>query len=111
MRNVLPFALQGAGAVSALALAVFGPQPGRASQLLPLNGETAAQSAHLTAQWASREDARLVAFDTSTGRATVIAPSAISLARALTYGLVPIASAPPSCTVASAPKPAKRAFP
>lgn len=98
----LPFALllQSLGLVAAVGLAVFGPQPGRASQLVPIIGTAGPQaSARQSARWAASEDAQLLAFDRDRGRATVIAPSATSLMRALAYGLIPIAADIPSCTV------------
>ncbi|NQX93986.1 MAG: hypothetical protein HRT64_03525 [Erythrobacter sp.] len=96
--DALPLLAQAVGLASAVALAVFGPTPGRASQLLPLTPAASDNVPKLAAQWASREDAQLLAFDTQRARATVIAPNALSLARALSYGLVPIASEVPSCT-------------
>lgn len=93
---VLGQAIAGLGAIL---LAVFCPQPGSASVLVPLGG--AGQAA--AAQWATRERAQLVAFDPSARRISVVAPSSISLIRALSYGFVPIAADLPPCSDPAAP--------
>lgn len=93
MPSIAPIVAQGIGGLGAIALAVFCPQPGSTSVLVPLGaaGEAAA------ADWAMRERAQLVGFDASARRVSVIAPTTLSLVHALGYGFVPVASDPSAC--------------
>lgn len=92
-RNLGSVVGQALGGLAAIMLAVFCPQPGSASVLVPI-GQAAVGDA---ARWASKERAQLLAFDPAGARMTVIAPSTLSLVRALGYGFVPIAAEFPPC--------------
>ena len=107
-RDRLAFAAQGFGLVGAVALAILGPQPGRAVRLVPVTPSAMDQPARALSQWASHEDAQLLSFDAQTHSATAIAPSGASLMRALSYGLIPIASDTPTCTANDNGQPAQR---
>lgn len=102
MPSMAPIALQATGGLGAIALAVFCPQPGSPSVLVPIATTQPVQTAEAAeaaaAHWATREQARLVAFDPSTRRISVIAPTTASLVRALAYGFVPVAGDPSACT-------------
>ena len=93
-------AAQSLGLCAAIALAVFAPQPGRASALIPISPISSQDAARMASHWVASEDGQWLAFDHRRGQATVIAPSALSLARALAYGFVPIASDISTCTAA-----------
>lgn len=93
MRNGFVMA-HGVIAVAAALLAIFCPQPGSASRMVPLGGKDAGD----VAVWAAREEAQLVAYDPAGDTVIVLAPTALSLARAAAQGLVPIAADLPVCT-------------
>lgn len=99
-RDILPLGVQSLGILAALALAVFAPQPGRASLLVPVVGQATSHSYGQAALWASDENAQIIRIAPQSGAVTVIAPSGRSLARALSYGLVPIAAEIPACNSA-----------
>ena len=98
IRDALPYGFQALGILAAILGAVFAPQPKRATLLVPLSDQTASQSYGQAARWASDEGARIVSITPQDGAVIVIAPSRLSLARALSYGLVPIAAEIPTCT-------------
>ncbi|MEM6493036.1 MAG: hypothetical protein AAF650_01535 [Pseudomonadota bacterium] len=92
MRNGFAIAHSVIGAAAVL-LAIFCPQPGSASRMVPLGDQDAGD----VAVWAAREQARLVAYEPAGDTVIVIAPTSLSLARAAAQGLVPIAADLPVC--------------
>ena len=93
MRNGSAILAQGVIGTAAALLAVFCPQPGSASRLVPMPNTQTGKAG----QWAAEEGAQLIAYDPEGQSVTVIAPSALGLMCALAYGFVPIAADSPSC--------------
>ena len=99
---------QGTAVLGAVGLAIFAPQPGRASALVPVGHSAPRDAARMAGRWVASADARWLAFDPQTGQATVVAPNASSLMRALAYGFVPIATDIPTCTPTATRQPKER---
>lgn len=85
--------LHATGAVLALAAALVWPRPGQAALLVPLNGS----DARGVIAWAQREDAPLLALDTSRGRVIARITDNAGLLRALGHGILPLAARAPGC--------------
>jgi hypothetical protein len=85
--------LHAAGAVLALAAALVWPRPGQAALLVPLG--TSDPRAPIA--WAVREDAPLLALDTSRGRVIARVTDNAALLRALGRGILPLAVRAPGC--------------
>lgn len=85
--------LHGTGVTLALVAALVWPRPGQAALLVPLGRS----DARAVIAWASREDARLLALDTSRGRIIARITDNASLLRALREGILPIAARAPGC--------------
>jgi len=87
------FGFHAAGAVLALAAALIWPRPGQAALLVPLG---ASDTRELIA-WAVREDAPLLAVDSTRGRIIARVADNASLLRALGHGILPLAARAPGC--------------
>ncbi len=85
--------LHASGVTLALVAALVWPRPGQAALLVPLGGS----DARAVIDWASREDARLLALDTSRGRIIARITDNASLLRALSAGILPVAARAPGC--------------
>lgn len=81
------------GVVLALVAALVWPRPGQAALLVPLSGS----DARGVIAWAQREEAPLLALDTSRGRVIARITDNASLLRALEAGILPLAARAPSC--------------
>lgn len=82
-----------AGVTLALVAALVWPRPGQAALLVPL----ADGDARRVIAWADREEAPLLALDTSRGRIIARIADNASLLRALGEGILPIAARAPGC--------------
>ncbi|MDJ0977113.1 MAG: hypothetical protein QNI87_01090 [Erythrobacter sp.] len=98
MTSALPIFAHGLASLTALLIAVFCPAPGSATRLVQIALLPPEKASANAAVWASQEDAQILAFDPKSASAIVIAPRALSLARSLSYGFVPIASDVPGCS-------------
>lgn len=85
--------LHAAGVILALAAALVWPRPGQAALLVPLGGSDARE----LIAWAAREEAPLLALDTSRGRVIARVTDNASLLRALRQGILPLAARAPGC--------------
>ena len=85
--------LNAAGVMLALVAALVWPRPGQAALLVPLNGS----DARSVIAWAQREEAPLLALDTSRGRGIARVTDNASLLRALGQGILPLAARAPGC--------------
>jgi hypothetical protein len=91
--------LHGGAIVLALTAALVWPRTGQAALLVPLGGQDRAR----VLQWADREEAELVTFDTASGHVVARVRNHRSLLRALGAGMMPIATRAPGCTATEAP--------
>jgi hypothetical protein len=82
-----------AGVTLALAAALVWPRPGQAALLVPLGTE----DTRAAIAWAAREDAPLLALDTSRGRIIARITNNASLLRALSQGILPVSARAPGC--------------
>lgn len=73
------------------------PASGEPAVLVPVLG----QPVQSQWQWVAHEDAKLVSYDASNARVTVLPPSQASLLRAIAQGYWPLAAAPSGCLTAS----------
>lgn len=89
--------LHAAGVVLAMAATLVWPRPGQAALLVPLGGS----DARSVIAWAAREEAPLLALDTSRGRIIARITDNASLLRALGQGILPLAARAPSCAATS----------
>jgi hypothetical protein len=85
--------LHASGVTLALVAALVWPRPGQAALMVPLGG----RDARAVVAWASREDVRLLALDTSRDRIIARITDNASLLRALAEGILPIASRARGC--------------
>ncbi|MFY7746329.1 MAG: hypothetical protein ACOVQY_12940 [Erythrobacter sp.] len=85
--------LHASGVALALTAALLWPRPGQAALMVPL-GSGDMRSA---IDWAMREDAALLALDTTRGRVIARVTDNRSLLHALERGILPVAARAPDC--------------
>lgn len=77
----------------ALVAALVWPRPGQAALLVPLGGS----DTRSVIAWAAREEAPLLALDTTRGRVIARITGNADLLRALGEGILPLAVRAPGC--------------
>lgn len=92
-RDLMLFGAQGTILSAVLGLALFSPRAGEPALLIPLTGQTVAQ----TLAFAEAQGAPLLTLDTTTGRLTVRPPATDTFMRAMAHGYLPIDAAASDC--------------
>jgi hypothetical protein len=95
----LMLGLHSAGVLLALTAAMVWPRAGQAALLVPLGDQNVAQ----VLRWADREQAELIALDPASGRVVARVSNHRSLLRAISSGIMPIATRTADCTTREAP--------